>query len=67
MLFRSCRPDRVIIEGNNATIIDYKTGKPSDEHHKQLHYYGEVLENMGYGQIKKFLIYTADKLLVEVH
>lgn len=42
------RPDRVIINGKTATVIDYKTGAPKPEHEAQIMGYGQALSDMGY-------------------
>lgn len=50
-------PDRLIFEGKNVTILDYKTGEESLENLEQIKKYGVVLEKMGYCVVCKFLIY----------
>ncbi len=54
------RPDRVVVNGNDAVIIDYKTGKERKEDEEQLGEYESVLKEMGYGNIRKFLLYIGD-------
>lgn len=56
------KPDRVTIYKENATLIDYKTGKKSDLHVKQLHEYELALKEMGYNVIKKTILYIGDKI-----
>lgn len=51
------RPDRVIIDGNKATVIDYKTGFPKENHRQQVNDYERYLKDMGYGNIRKYLVY----------
>jgi ATP-dependent exoDNAse (exonuclease V) beta subunit len=60
------RPDRVIIEGDKAIVIDYKTGGINDSHEKQISNYAEVLKNIGYTEIEKFLVYIDVNKVVEV-
>ncbi len=51
-------PDRLVFNDiNEVTIIDYKTGSPSSEHHQQLLKYERVLKSMGFKVDKKLLIY----------
>ena len=51
------RPDRVIIDGGKAVVIDYKTGKPDPGYEKQLKTYGRLLMEMGYADVEKFILY----------
>ncbi|MEE9362371.1 MAG: UvrD-helicase domain-containing protein [Cellulophaga sp.] len=59
------RPDRVIIDGNNATIIDYKTGKKSSRYHEQLNDYAISLKSMGYLVENKIIIYINEEINLE--
>ncbi len=52
------RPDRVIINGKQATVIDFKTGKQKTEHQEQLAQYAEKLKEMGFENVNEQLIYT---------
>ena len=40
------RPDRVIINGNQITVIDFKFGRPDTEHHTQVNTYKELMQTM---------------------
>lgn len=43
------RPDRVVINGNRATVIDYKFGETEKESHlKQVKNYMQLISEMGY-------------------
>lgn len=55
------RPDRVLIRGSEAVIIDYKTGAGKEEHKKQITEYAEILARMGFSKIKKFLLYIGSE------
>lgn len=57
-------PDRVVIQGKNACLLDYKTGKHQDKYAKQLEQYEKVLEEMGYNVQKKTLLYIGKNLEV---
>ncbi|HRH66294.1 MAG TPA: UvrD-helicase domain-containing protein [Bacteroidia bacterium] len=63
---RILRPDRVIYKENQTRIIDFKTGKKQKSHEEQIIQYAGILEKMGYQGIKKYLVYIADKSVVEV-
>lgn len=57
------RPDRVVIKGKDAVVIDYKTGRKQVAHADQLHQYAELLKEMGY-QVNKCLVVYLDPLEV---
>nr|WP_299214629.1 UvrD-helicase domain-containing protein [uncultured Allomuricauda sp.] len=55
----SLRPDRIAIKNNEATIIDYKTGKTSPSHKEQITQYADVLKEMDF-EIKHTIIVYID-------
>jgi ATP-dependent exoDNAse (exonuclease V) beta subunit len=59
------RPDRVIIDGNNASVIDFKTGIYQPEHEQQIRNYGKQLREMGY-ETKMFLAYLELNEVMEI-
>lgn len=59
------RPDRVLINGSDAIIIDYKFGKQRSSHLKQMSRYREVLMRMGYTNISTYLWYINENSLVK--
>ncbi|MCI0450092.1 MAG: UvrD-helicase domain-containing protein [Chlorobi bacterium] len=60
------RPDRVLLKDNEVIIIDYKTGRQSDEHKKQVNLYAGILEKIGYEVTEKYLFYIEQKEVVKV-
>ncbi|MBN2172966.1 MAG: UvrD-helicase domain-containing protein [Bacteroidales bacterium] len=54
----SFRPDRVILDGISATIIDFKTGQQESKHFDQVKYYKKQLEQVGYNPVKCVLLYV---------
>lgn len=60
--FKNIKPDRVTIRGNQAYLLDYKTGKVEDAHVKQVREYQLALEDMGYVVAKKIILYTGDHI-----
>ncbi len=51
------RPDRVITNGKETIVIDFKTGRQDEEHVKQVSQYMELLQQMGYPGIKGYVWY----------
>ena len=53
------RPDRIMIEGNRATIIDYKFGQEHPRtYQEQLRNYTLLLQQMGYS-VEAYIVYVA--------
>ena len=52
------RPDRLVFQGNDVAIIDYKTGKKDSTYHQQLYEYAAALEEMGYLVVQKIIVYS---------
>ncbi len=52
------RPDRLVIDGQKVTIIDYKTGKKDIKHKDQLEAYAAALNKMGYKVSAKIIVYV---------
>jgi len=65
------RPDRVCLtptlskgEGEKVIVIDFKTGKEEEKHKTQLDNYADLLVEMGYSAVEKYLIYTEEEKIV---
>jgi ATP-dependent exoDNAse (exonuclease V) beta subunit len=58
-------PDRLILNNNKVTIIDYKTGISNKKHHHQISNYAKALENLNYSIEKKLLVYINNEIVVE--
>ena len=54
------RPDRVMIRGNEAIVVDYKFAKENEEYKKQVRRYMELLLQMGYENVKGYLWYISE-------
>lgn len=63
---KSSRPDRVVVNGNEATVLEYKTGAESEDHVHQVKHYKSLLERMGYEKISGKLIYLDPLKIVEI-
>ncbi len=53
-----CRPDRVMIKGNRAIVLDYKFGAPQDKYAKQVREYMRVMRQLGYADVQGYLWYA---------
>jgi len=42
------RPDKVLVKGHEAIVVDYKFGEPYASHQKQMNQYIELMKRMGY-------------------
>lgn len=60
------RPDKVLIKPDQTVVIDYKSGLKENKHIKQINQYADLLEIIGYKNIKKFLIYLDQQEISEV-
>lgn len=58
-------PDRMVINNNEVTIIDYKTGNPEKKHQEQLQKYATTLENLNYTVSKKIVVYINSEIIIE--
>ena len=52
------RPDRVLIDGDRARVLDIKTGAPSPSHHEQVKGYARLLRELGFARTEAALLYT---------
>lgn len=55
----SYRPDRVIIDGDRVTVVDYKFGKESTAYIKQVESYITLLKKMGYFNVCGYVWYVS--------
>ncbi len=61
------RLDRVVIKGNQAVVIDFKTGKPKKADEKQVREYMQLLVDMGFDEVSGKLVYVTDVSVVSVN
>jgi len=59
------RPDRMVINNQRVTLIDYKTGKKAQKYYEQLYTYADALKTMGYLVENKILVYIDKKITPE--
>ena len=60
------RPDRVISDGQQIILIDYKTGHYSNDHKKQMQKYIDHLQRAGKTNIKAYLWYIARNEIIQL-
>lgn len=60
------RPDRVVYRDSQTAVIDYKTGVPQAEDHQQVYKYLQLLKQMGYTDLKGYLIYLFEPSIESV-
>jgi len=63
---QSYRPDKVILSENQTVVIDYKTGNARKSHQKQIIEYSDLLKEMGYENLKLYLLYMKERKVLEV-
>lgn len=61
----TARPDRVVIRGQSADIIDYKTGVERPDHEQQMNAYRNLLSSMGYLPGYNILAYVGKSIKVK--
>ena len=57
------RPDRVVSDQQQHTVIDFKTGEKSDKHIKQLQLYKHTLRSISPKSVKAYLVYLPDDVV----
>jgi len=62
----SKRPDRVLLNGQQAVIIDFKTGIEKAADKRQILSYKQVLIEMGFDDIQCYLLYIKDNKVTKV-
>ena len=63
---RLLRPDRVITDGEEYIIIDFKFGTPKEEYHTQVREYMHLLSEMGHSRVKGYLWFVYSNKIEEV-
>lgn len=60
------RPDRVMMRGDEAIVVDYKFGLPRPDYHEQVRHYCQLLQQMGKQNVKGYLWYVASGIVETV-
>ena len=61
------RPDRVMTNGKEFVVVDFKFGKEREEYKKQVQQYMEILIRMGHKKVSGYLWYVVKNNVVEVN
>jgi ATP-dependent exoDNAse (exonuclease V) beta subunit len=59
-------PDRVVVDGTIAILIDYKTGGKNPDHIVQISEYADTIKKFGFETVRKLLVYTEEMQVVEL-
>ena len=60
------RPDRVMIRGDKAVVVDYKFGEEDNQHYQQVESYKKKLQNMGYRVVEGYIWYVSAGKIVQI-
>ena len=60
------RPDRVMTDGQEMIVVDFKFGTPKEEHRRQVSEYMQLLREMGHANVKGYLWYVYTNKIDEV-
>ena len=57
-IMQTRRPDRVITDGNETIVIDFKFGREKEDYLHQIQEYMELLDKMGFRNVKGYIWYV---------
>lgn len=60
------RPDRVIVQGDKATVVDFKTGEEQEKYQKQVEEYMSLIKKMGISEVRGYLCYLETGKIIEI-
>lgn len=63
---KSRRPDRVMVKGDKAVVIDYKFGREDEKYIEQVNDYMELLRSIGYTDVRGYLWYVYKNYIKEI-
>jgi CRISPR/Cas system-associated exonuclease Cas4 (RecB family) len=53
------RPDRIMVSGNRAVVVDYKTGvQKLQKYNRQVNRYAQILSQTGFEKVEGYIWYT---------
>lgn len=65
-MLQTRRPDRVMMNGSEVIVVDFKFGKPNKKHSQQVKGYIELLAQMNYSHITGYLWYVDEERIEKV-
>ena len=60
------RPDRVMTDGRQTIVVDFKFGTPQPDHQPQVQQYMQLLQQMQMPQVRGYLWYVYSNKIIEV-
>lgn len=60
------RPDRVMTDGKETLVVDFKFGRPKPEYQEQVREYMQLLQQMGHQNVKGWLWFVYSNKIEEV-
>ena len=60
------RPDRVMADGKQTIVVDFKFGREREEYHKQVRNYMQLLSDMGHQNVTGYLWLVYSNKIIEV-
>jgi CRISPR/Cas system-associated exonuclease Cas4 (RecB family) len=63
---KSRRPDRVMIKGDTAIVVDYKFAREREKHSEQVLLYMKLLKEIGYKNVSGYLWYVYKNEIKEI-
>ena len=61
------RPDRVMTNGKEWVVVDFKFGKEREEYKKRVQRYMQILQQMGNKNVSGYLWYVVNNSIVKVN
>ena len=65
-IIRNRRPDRVMTDGREWIVVDFKFGHPCDKYNEQVQKYMKLLRSMGHEHVRGYLWYVYSNKIEEV-
>ena len=60
------RPDRVMTDGEQTIVVDFKFGREREEYHEQVRQYMDLLTAMGHQHVKGCLWLVYSNQIIDV-